>query len=303
MMKITVLIITYNHEAFISQTLESVLMQKTNFDYEILISEDHSTDSTRDLIGQYQKKNPEKIKLLLSEKNQNDNEVLVRGLLAAQGQYIAMSDGDDYWTSPNKLQKQVDFLDAHPECVVCFHNVLGFYQDGSKEAYLVSPPDQKNYSTIEDLLYEDFIPTCSVMFRNGLVEEFPDWYKSIFAADWSLFIFLAQYGKIGYINEVMGAYRHHSAGAWSGMKRRDRLYTIIAMYKHLLNYLKPKHKRLIRDQLSKFYYQLALDYKNCGDTIRAGGYFLKSLTENPRKGIFSLNRKVLSFGVGLFGRK
>jgi glycosyltransferase involved in cell wall biosynthesis len=302
-MKVSVLVITYNHETFISQALESVLMQKTNFDYEILISEDYSTDRTRDLVIQYQKRYPEKIKLLLSEKNQCDNEVVTRGLLAAQGQYVAISDGDDYWTSPDKLQKQADFLDAHPECAICFHNVLGFYQDESKEPSLETPPDQKACSTIEDLLCAGFMPTCSVMFRNGLIEEFPDWYNSIFLADWSLFILLAQYGKIGYINDVMGAYRYHSGGAWSSMNSRDRLYAAIVMYKHLLNYLDPKYKNLIKNQLSRFYGILARDYRSSGDRISAGGYFLKSLAHDPRKGIFFLHRKALSFRVRLFGRK
>src|SRR5512133_2186068 len=111
MIKVSVLVMTYNHEKFIQQALDSVAMQETNFEYEILISEDCSTDRTRQVVLEFQGEHPDKVRLLLSEKNIHSNEVVVRGICAACGEYIAMLDGDDYWTSPNKLQKQADFLD------------------------------------------------------------------------------------------------------------------------------------------------------------------------------------------------
>src|SRR5512133_148878 len=121
MIKVSVLVMTYNHEKFIQQALDSVAMQATNFDYEILISEDCSTDRTREIVLEFQKEHPDKVRLLLSKTNVHSNQVVVRGIRAAQGQYLAMLDGDDYWTSPTKLQKQADFLDGHPECSLCFH--------------------------------------------------------------------------------------------------------------------------------------------------------------------------------------
>src|SRR5262245_48465575 len=108
-MKVTVLVMTYNHAGFIAQALDSVLGQEVNFTYEVVISEDCSADGTREIVIAYQKNYPDRIRLLLSERNLHSNEIVVRGLQAAQGQYIALLDGDDYWTSAHKLQKQVEF--------------------------------------------------------------------------------------------------------------------------------------------------------------------------------------------------
>ena len=114
-LKVTVLVMTYNHAGFIAQALDSVLTQRTGFHYEILISEDRSTDGTRETVISYAEKHPGRIRLLLSERNLHSNTVVSRGIRVARGEYVALLDGDDYWVSPDKLQKQVDFLDAHPE--------------------------------------------------------------------------------------------------------------------------------------------------------------------------------------------
>src|SRR5688572_23850951 len=121
-MKVSVLVMTYNHARFIRQALDSVLMQRTGFDFEVLISEDCSTDGTREIVVEYARRHPHTITLLLSEANLRSNAVVTRGIDAARGEYIALLDGDDYWTSPDKLRKQAAFLDSHSECALCFHN-------------------------------------------------------------------------------------------------------------------------------------------------------------------------------------
>src|SRR5918993_30043 len=130
-MKVSVLLTTYNHEKYIAQAIDSALTQETNFDYEIVIIEDCSTDGTRDIVISYQKRYPEKIRLVLAEKNECDNTAFAAAFQASPARYIALLDGDDYWTSPHKLQRQAEFLDAHSECVLCFHKVAVVYQDGS----------------------------------------------------------------------------------------------------------------------------------------------------------------------------
>ena len=167
-MKVSVLVMTYNHEKFIRQTLDSVAMQETNFEYEILISEDCSTDCTREIVVEFQKAHPKQVRLLLSEKNIHSNEIVVRGIRAARGQYIALLDGDDYWTSPHKLQKQADFLDRHPECSLCFHNARILHEAEGREGRQWTPLNQKEISTLEDIWMGNFIATCSTMFRRGL---------------------------------------------------------------------------------------------------------------------------------------
>ena len=141
MIKVSVLVMTYNHIDFIAQALDSVLEQQVCFDYEILISEDCSIDGTREVVLAYQRRFPQKIRLLLSGQNMRSNEIVVRGINAAKGQYIALLDGDDYWISPNKLQSQVDFLDSNPECSMCFHNakVLVSMNNDSLEHGQIAP--------------------------------------------------------------------------------------------------------------------------------------------------------------------
>jgi len=184
--KVSVLVMTYNHANFIRQSLDSVLMQEVTFTYEILISEDCSTDGTREIVEEYYQQFPQKIHLLLSGQNIHSNAVVARGIKAAKGEYIALLDGDDYWTSPHKLQKQADFLENHPECSMCFHNARVFYEDSSKPHWNWTPAHQKEFSTLEEIWMGNFIATCSTMFRNGLFGDVPDWYEALFPRLWAL---------------------------------------------------------------------------------------------------------------------
>jgi glycosyltransferase involved in cell wall biosynthesis len=118
-MKLSVAMITYNHERFIAQAIESVLAQKVDFDYEIVIGEDCSTDGTRAVIMDFQRRCPDRIVVLLRERNIGAMRNLAGTIAACRGKYLAVLEGDDYWTCANKLQKQVDFLDKHPDWAVC----------------------------------------------------------------------------------------------------------------------------------------------------------------------------------------
>src|ERR1700745_2179124 len=113
-MKLSVMMITYNHEQFIAQAIESVLMQKVNFDFEIVIGEDCSTDGTRAIVLDFQHRYPGRIALILRPRNIGPMWTKESTLAACRGQYLSILEGDDYWTSTDKIQKQVDFLDSHP---------------------------------------------------------------------------------------------------------------------------------------------------------------------------------------------
>ncbi len=186
-MKVSVLITTHNREAFITQTIDSVLMQEVNFDYEIVVGDDGSTDHTREILVALQKAHPNKIRLLLHEKKLEGAPGklnFVATLAACEGEYVALLDSDDYWTNIHKLQMQVDFLESHPECAICFHNVLALADDGGLEPKTLCPPDQKEISTLEDLLSRNLIPTCSALFRRGQFDGFPEWYFKVVVVDW-----------------------------------------------------------------------------------------------------------------------
>src|ERR1043165_9173870 len=181
--KVSVLITTYNQENLITQTVDSVLMQIVNFDYEIVIGEDASSDRTREIVMELARQHPEKIRVLLRDPEVANRERHLSGkmnflqaLQSCRGEYIAILDGDDYFTSPHKLQKQVDFLNARPDCVICFHNVTAVYEDQSKEPEKLSPEDKKEISRIKDLLGGNFITSCSIMYRREPVVEIPNWF-------------------------------------------------------------------------------------------------------------------------------
>lgn len=221
MMKVSVCVPTYNHAAYIVQMLDGALAQQTTFPYEIVIGDDGSTDGAPAIIQSYAEKHPDTIRAYLHPQNLGPkvprefagrNNVLFL-LKACRGEYVALCEGDDYWTDPLKLQKQVDFLDAHPDYAICHHNVRVTYEDGSPE-HLFNELDQKGTSTIDDLLADRwFMATASLLYRNYfLTEDFADWHAKAAAGDWALVLQLAARGPIGYLPDVMGVYRKHRGG-------------------------------------------------------------------------------------------
>jgi glycosyltransferase involved in cell wall biosynthesis len=263
--------ITYNHAPFVRQAVESVLMQKVNFAYELVIGEDCSTDRTREIVLELQRRYPDRIRLLLSEKNLGENANLIRTLCACRGQYVAFLDGDDYWTSRNKLQKQADFLDAHPDHSSCFHAVRQFL-DTKEEGPCLSPRGRKSSFGFSDIVDSNFMPTSSVMLRNGLIREFPPLFKRVKMSDWPTLILTAQYGKIGFINEVMSVDRLHRGGVWSPRDPTWKIQQSIALLEEINAYLEFRHDDIIKRSISVWHYRLALLWAREGNVVRARNY-------------------------------
>jgi hypothetical protein len=172
---------------------------------------------------------------------------------ACEGEYVAILEGDDFWTCPSKLQKQVDFLDKSSGTAICFHRTRVYYEDESASEYL-DPLNHCEFSTIENLLEENYIQTCSAMFRNKLFGDFPDWFFAGIIGDYPLHILNAGYGNIGYIDEVMGAYRIHSAGVWSMQTDKNfvRNYSAaIKMYEHVDAHFQNRFHSIIRRRICR----------------------------------------------------
>ena len=260
--KVSVLIVTYNHEAFIAQAIESVLMQEVDFDYEVVIAEDCSTDNTREIVIGYQERYPDKIRLILSERNLGNygGAISARALPTCRGQYIALLEGDDYWTDPHKLQKQVDFLDSHPDFSICSHNVYIEYEGQSKPMVEWLGSEHKEVMTIEDLLGDGTGgATCSLVFRNGVFGELPDWFSQIAGGDTALQILCASKGKMRYFREVMGVYRKHSSGATA--HEPDSQAEIdayesggVIKYEIINKHFNYRYDRLIRRMFMRYHY-------------------------------------------------
>jgi glycosyltransferase involved in cell wall biosynthesis len=256
LLKVSVLILTYNHELFIAQAIESALMQQVDFDYEIVIGEDCSTDTTREIVIRYAEKFPEKIRLLLNEKNIGGHDNFAQSTQSCRGQYVAYLEGDDYWLSSSKLQQQVDFLDNHPDFVICFHNARVFLGSDDSEPTHYCAEDQKPVLEIEDLFKRNFIPSSSLMYRQGVVPEIPDWFRKLKLGDLPLYILYAEKGKIGYINQVMSVYRIHEYGSWSRNSLVWQLKEIIKMYQTLNVHLNYRYETSLEETIENYYQQL-----------------------------------------------
>lgn len=217
--KLSVCVVAYNQKKYIKKTLDSLLMQKTNFFYQILISDDASTDGTADIIYDYSIRFPSIIKPVFNKINIGPFLNSINTYKRADTEYVAICDGDDYFTDPLKLQKQVDFLDKNLNCSICFHPVLVKWEDNSKkDSFYPSEKIWKSrrFYTIEDLLNYNFIQTNSVMYRWLFNKKnFLKFYKQELApGDYFLHLLHAKFGDIGFIEEVMAVYRRNPGGIW-----------------------------------------------------------------------------------------
>ena len=258
---LSVCCITYNHEDYISETLEGFLMQKTNFDFEILIGEDCSTDNTRKIIQSYCEKYPNKVKLITSENNVGAINNQVRVLSQAKGKYIAMCDGDDFWIDPLKLQKQVDILDKDEEVVICCNYTRVVDSDG-KIVY-EAPGGTAYQYTYQDLLAGNREETriCSAVIRNS--PEFremikSDWYFKTYGTDVFMKLYMTAHtgGKIYVLPDIMTCYRLHTGGIYSMVNPKVRKHRMLSDFNILVNnfpYSSHQKRQLLRKYLREFF--------------------------------------------------
>lgn len=205
---LSVCIRTHNQERFIREALDSVLCQKTTFDFEIIVSDDASSDGTVAILQEYAIKYPTKIRLLLSETNLGGPNNLKRVIEASQAKYITCLDGDDYYTDEYKLQKQVDFLEAHPEFAACFHNTWMVDTQGRKQGLFNKPDFHAIHDAREFIKERWFVPIHSAVLRREYVE-FPEWYDKVMNDDYVVHLSVAKHGAYYYMPDVMVAYRRH----------------------------------------------------------------------------------------------
>ena len=280
--KVTVIISTYNHEKFIEEAVFSVLKQEAEFKYEVVISDDCSTDLTPTLLTRLQDQYHPRVRLLLAEKNQNNNRVWMDVIQSTPSPYIALLDGDDYWTSPYKLQQQVDFLDSRPECSMCFHNVTTFFEDDSASPYSFNDSQQNKLVTLEDLWEGNMIAGCSPVLRRSAIERVPEWFVDMQWADWTLYILAAERGEVGYMSDIMGAYRVHAGGLWSGLSEIQQIKGVIDFYEQMNIHLNFKYDRIITSLIVRNYYDLARVYEKVGDLRQAEVCRKKAKMAHPR---------------------
>lgn len=282
-MKVSVTVHVYNHEKFIANTLDSIVCQETNFPFEVIVGDDYSTDSSRDIISMYQEKYPDIVKPMFHPHNLGGfgKNNAIATFKAAKGEYIATVDGDDYWIDSKKLQKQVDFLDAHPSFIASFHNAIIRYDDGAYPDSYVNQSDQKEVVTVADLVGEDevwFMATSSILFRNHVLNEYPAWFHESKSGDIPRYILLGKRGNFKYHPDVMSVYRKNNGGLSFTDEKDDAgfLWNRIGMYRGIDKELNFQFHHRIRKNIARYYLLLA-DSKQYKDTYRGSFYALKSL--------------------------
>lgn len=230
---VSICTITYNHEKFIEESINSFLRQETNFPFEIVIGEDCSSDNTKAIIQNYMLNYPNIIKLVSSSKNVGMQNNVRRTIQACKGKYIALCEGDDYWTDIKKLQIQKDFLDANKEYVLSFHDVVAFKDKTILPHYIGGAK--------RDLLQNDLkqmvaLNTLTVMFRNVIID-FPVEFSLSKYGDLFLWTLLSKYGKGKYLKTIEPAmYRLHEGGAHSLVSDKKKYDNLLISYSCIFSY-------------------------------------------------------------------
>ncbi|NQU66502.1 MAG: glycosyltransferase [Candidatus Marinimicrobia bacterium] len=273
---LSVFMLTRNHEKFVAAAIMSVLEQKVNFEYTILVGDDGSTDGTVDIIKSYCKKYPQRIKLFALSENRGIFENVKNLYLHYEGIYLANLDGDDYWIDENKLQMQVDFLEAHPEYNGCFHDMkidsssmpVATDDESSRinakhgyESYSQLHTYTSNvfpYQVVDRLI----IPTSSIIYRNGahLMDLVQSDFRPNYSFDWWLNLAIVKNSKLKYFPHQMGVYRDHIHSTTKTVGFTLKKQTNILILKSLLQDNYYQHfKKWIFKGLSREYNSLAND--------------------------------------------
>lgn len=262
--------LAYNQERYIDEAIRSVMLQETDFPFELVIGNDASSDCTGKLCEAWQKKYPQQIVLLDRKENLGLQQNFIQTYARCRGTYIAICEGDDYWTDKHKLQLQADFLDSHPDYSTCFHRVINYYEDKGTKS--LSNGGQKTVTDISDLARSNYISNVSALFRRGLFGTLPEWFARVSTYDYAIHLLNAQYGKIYYMKRPMAVYRQHSNAIWSkaGMDKKFNISLVVREL--LMDYFKDKRTD-VYDGLRQTYTDICLNliryYNASGQTGQA----------------------------------
>lgn len=278
---------TYNHEKYIRQCLENLVRQRTVFPIEIFVQDDASVDNTPEIVKEYAAKYDFIIPVLHTEnyysRGKNINEYFLKN---ARGKYLAICEGDDYWTEPFKLQLQYDFLEQSPHLVGCFHDYSILDSNGNMLS-------ERNILLKRELSQRDLIkkgaliPTASIMVRSSAMKDFLDFIQKINGGDRWLLALSARYGNYGYIDKVMSAYRIHHKGMYQGettLKRYEKLFSDFYTMKKYNADLYKKYKEEFNTNIANSVSTMSILYFSSG---RFGSYLKACLQYMAH---FSFNR-------------
>jgi glycosyltransferase involved in cell wall biosynthesis len=265
---LSVNMITYNHEKYIVQAINSVLMQKVDFTYEIVVGEDCSTDGTRAILLEYKEKYPQIFNLILHEKNVGIARNVQAVDKACRGEYIAVLEGDDYWSDPHKLQIQVDEMRKYPDCHMSFHPAIEIWEDKSRKDERTRRQAEGNriFTTHEIIKGGGgFCPTASLVLKRDVLDMLPQWFYESPSGDFFTQILGSLHGGALYIDRPMSVYRRNAPGSWSvenknTARQAQFLTSLLTAFDHLDRFLENKYHDEINVRRSNVYLKLAIAY-------------------------------------------
>ncbi len=290
---VSVCVQAYNQENYIRKCLDGILMQETNFPFEVILGEDDSSDTTREICQFYAAKYPDKIRLFLRGRkdviyidgNVTGRFNFVSNIKNSKGKYIALCEGDDYWTDPKKLQKQVEFLEGHPDFAICFHAVSVLLQESNSIQKDTITRKVSAETSVEELSKGNYIHTPSVMFKNDF--KIPKWFYKSPTGDWALYMILLKGRKIMKLEDNMAVYRKHDKGLWSGKTQYQNMVATLKTFSLVYDNvtMDTSAKRNLKQQIDVF-------MENFPDKRKAK-VSLKKRTKNVLRPYFHALRKIL----------
>lgn len=315
---VSICCITYNQEEYIRDALDGFLSQETDFSYEVLIHDDASTDGTADIIREYARQYPEIIKPILQTENQYAKGLTnVSGTYnfpRAKGRYIAMCEGDDYWTDPHKLQRQADYMEAHPDCSLVFHSACIEVQGRALTERRMRPYRRSRRVSPEEIIDKTSgYPTASLMFRADMVRILPDFYVNAPLADIPLQLMAAARGWAYYMDRPMCVYRLGGAFSWTTLmkqgdyERKQRQYyqDMKKMYRGFDRETGGRFHEVTWRALARIYFLTKVNTKQYGEVLaKKNRRFYRELNlrtrffirfENAAPGLYRLALKAFHF--------
>lgn len=264
--KVSVLMLAYNQQEYIDEAIRSVVLQRTAFAFELIVADDASSDATPEHIARWQQRYPDIVRVLPRQANLGLARNFIRAYREARGEYIAICEGDDFWTDSRKLQRQADFMDSHKEYAMCFHRVVNYYQaDGSKS---LSNGGQRRTVSIRELAMCNPITNVAVFYRHALVPELPEWMPEVTSYDFVMHMLCARHGDIYYMRRPMAVYRKLATSIWTGGDQARRSMISLRNRDLLIGYFESRDAevcRLLRTANAQKLLELSLYYAAQGD--------------------------------------
>lgn len=300
---VSIVCATYQHKNFIRDALNSFLMQKTSFPFEIIVRDDASTDGTKEIVEEYAELYSNIIKPIFERENQYSKGVrpLRITMAAAKGEFIAFCEGDDYWCDDAKLEKQIGIMRSQSECVVTYHDAIHLSTATDAKPKFRLHDDGRKGFTSEQLLQYSYMPTLTLCFKN-VIGNMPDEHSKVKNGDTFLISLLGQYGSAVYVPDIKPAmYREHDGGIWSGLADKDkRISSITTCY-----WLSMYYKRMSNKNMSDYYALSAMNHMLSEIKVNKLSFlkwFVIKYFHRVHAVYFAFKTKIRKFFVMLLGR-